>query len=182
MQDDHLRVIHSYNLAHTKPLHPFNKVYSASFSQFSNQSNINLPDFVDHEYCNKCGVISIPGITTSTRIKYPIKKTHRKKLNIDSKNLQTTKKEPTNDKKRFLQITCLECKSKVNNYDLINVSNKLRDPIVDKQVPTNDTTNMNKAKPKSKKRKNDLTSLLQAKKKQDEQRMKSSLNLMEFMK
>lgn len=147
-------VIHLYNLSHVLATGPMSKKYAVEFADVANHQQINLPEVIDDAFCNGCGVISIPGITSSSRISY-------RKL----------KKKKKKNASRRLVIRCLECNHTKEHDSLVTQSIK----------PINSSSSDVSNKKQSRKRKtNDLSSLLAAKKKQETK--KTSLDLMEFMK
>ncbi|CAK9441807.1 uncharacterized protein LODBEIA_P56750 [Lodderomyces beijingensis] len=67
---DQAKSLHLYNLAHTFPSTPLHKQYALQFDRTTLQSQIQLPQPLQHKICKLCGVLQIPGITQSFRIKY----------------------------------------------------------------------------------------------------------------
>ncbi|KAI5967932.1 hypothetical protein CANMA_002700 [Candida margitis] len=68
-----LRSRHLYNLIHstsTPSTSPLNKLYSLQFDKVNNINGITPPPLVDHKICHECGLLLIPGLNVSIRIKY----------------------------------------------------------------------------------------------------------------
>lgn len=114
--------IHLLNTSHSSPLNPLNKLYLTKFSNHCDEKSINLPEnYINQRVCSNCGVIYIPGITCSIRIRY--KKTNK------SRN---SKKSNHNGKlrERSLQYICLQCNhSEIICNDLLKPTfNKTESP------------------------------------------------------
>lgn len=62
------KLLHLYNCAHSGL--PTSDHYARVFSHVANDNTVNLPDFVDHHWCQGCGLLNIPGITTSSMVRY----------------------------------------------------------------------------------------------------------------
>lgn len=65
-----LKLLHLYNCAHTGL--PTSDHHAGAFSHVANDGSaiVNLPDFVDNHWCTGCGLLNIPGITKTSKIRY----------------------------------------------------------------------------------------------------------------
>lgn len=157
------KLIHLYNLAHSKIDSPFSKLYSLLYHKQEEQQTQTLPDSVLKKFCLKCGNLFIPGLTVSIRVVY------------------------TKQKIRKLRTRCLACRHSVFDDGLIQKQEKV-EPIVKPAVvqSTNEENNANNSKSKERRKKrkmNSLSNLLQDKKKKKTEESKlNSLDLMEFLK
>lgn len=159
------KLIHLFNLAHSKIDSPFSKLYSLLYHKQEEQQTQTLPDPILKKFCLNCGGLLIPGLTVSIRVVY------------------------TKQKIRKLRTRCLACRHSIFDDGLIQKQEKV-EPVVKPVVvqSTKEDNNHNitnlKSKERRKKRKmNNLSNLLQDKKKKKTEESKlNSLNLMEFLK
>ena len=94
------KLIHLYNLAHSKIDSPFSKLYSLLYHKQEEQQTQTLPDSVLKKFCLKCGNLFIPGLTVSIRVVY------------------------TKQKIRKLRTRCLACRHSVFDDGLIQKQEK----------------------------------------------------------
>ena len=123
------KLIHLYNLAHSKIDSPFSKLYSLLYHKQEEQQTQTLPDSVLKKFCLKCGNLFIPGLTVSIRVVY------------------------TKQKIRKLRTRCLACRHSVFDDGLIQKQEKV-EPIVKPAVvqSTNEENNVNNSKSKERRK------------------------------
>lgn len=157
----HAESIHLYNLSHLAPLNPVNSYYNNEFLKHSLDNSLNQSPLVLGKFCSKCSSLLIPGLTVHIKILY------RKK---DKKTSKVIKVKLKNDVPgRRLQYKCLNCRFKSIDETLVQESRKVQERIV-------------LDAPKTKRKKNTLSSMLEKKKKlKDGKSGFGSMNLMEFM-
>ena len=136
-----LRSRHLYNLIHATSTSPLNKLYSLQFDKVNNingittgttttTTNNNTPktpqssnsSLLSHKICNACGVLLIPGLNVSIRIKYGNGKNKKNKKGKKSKGTISDegKAEGVSDRRqvtsnrytRKLRFKCLGCGDK----------------------------------------------------------------------
>lgn len=82
------KTVHLYNLSHFAPLSPILAAHSvASDTRNCNEAISAHPG---KTHCSNCGIMLIPGLTASTRIKYSKKSTGTATLNLRSRTLVVT--------------------------------------------------------------------------------------------
>lgn len=137
MSTDDSKIVHLYNLAHYRCLNPILTAHSVGFETVTANAGVNAPKGRSH--CEACGMYQLPGITSSTRIKYSKPKAKGGK------------------RIRSLSTKCLVCSYVERATGLINM----------KPAPTPQTSAGDSVPKKRKKKKNTLSSLLERKKQQE---------------
>lgn len=142
---------------------------SNKFLGYCDEKQINIPDYLGEgqRFCKGCKVIFISGWNVEIRVAYERCKAERRR-------------------KRVLKYRCLNCKT-TNRHDCLvqqSEAKTLEDDNVDrgKEFKASWPPGKTEAKKRSKKRKQmgNLSSLLQQRKSQEENK-KSSLSLMDFL-
>lgn len=164
--------LHVFKAAHKRPVCPLSRHYGVLFFLAHNDAKTPAPDGLHSRFCSHCGVLAIPGLTQSCRVVY------------------TKRGKPF--RRRYLVVSCLDCKGKTSHDLLMPQERPLR---LQTQLPAAawlvlalasdlDASTDGGVKKKAKKKKgNNLSSLLALKKQRAESdKRQSSLNLMEFMK
>lgn len=115
LSSNQLRGMHFYNLSHCFPFNPLNRHYSFLFHNFykNNVDAQNTCFDVSNKFCQDCGSIFIPGLTSRCRIKFPkhLKNKKNKKINIKNNSSPNSKK--------HVVLKCLVCKSKSRNAETL---------------------------------------------------------------
>lgn len=96
---DSSRAVHLYNLALFNPLNAILSNHAVRIDNLAYESGINMPAGIAH--CSNCGVLHIPGLTSSSRITY-------------------TKKSKSSFRRRHCEVKCLVCHHKVAEGDLLD--------------------------------------------------------------
>lgn len=96
---DQAKAVHLYNLAHFGPFGAILSRHAVVLDEFAYENGLCLPQGFTH--CAGCGVVSVPGLTSTSRIKYTQKR---------AKALRT----------RALHIVCLACGHKDVHTTLTN--------------------------------------------------------------
>lgn len=120
MDLDDAKLVHLYNLAHYKCLNPILACHAVDADIAIAKAEINVPTIRSH--CDNCGTFLLPGLTSSTRIKYTKGKSGRS---------------------RELRTTCLVCSHVRVNDCLINAKRR-------EVTPQNQSTGVPKKKKKKK--------------------------------
>lgn len=178
MTDEQSTALFYNNLAHSIPLNPFNRLYSAKFSAHIANHHINISDNpeVVHKFCKGCSIMWIPGLTMHMRIKY-------------KKQSRST---------RYLQLKCNACSFLVADESLTQRNSRVEREVSEapKSLSTDTWTSSHsnevkgvssekKPNERGKKRKQNLLSAMLALKKLQTllpQTGFNSLSLLEFMK
>lgn len=65
---DQLKVAHAYTLAYASCSTPLGQGFSRRFASEAIRQGTVVPDLTLAEWCNECGRVSVPGITTTLRV------------------------------------------------------------------------------------------------------------------
>lgn len=146
-------LVHLYELLHTVPIPELTQGYSLQLEEYTHTNDVALPSLLAHQVCPECGVLFIPGISATIRIRYK--------------------------RRRYLEIKCRLCKHKVRDYLLVQHRPLIREE--EPQAAKPKTTN--KAKLRAQKRRENLLGAMLAKKEKEKKPLGiGGLDLMEFMK
>ncbi|SGZ56384.1 CIC11C00000003322 [Sungouiella intermedia] len=146
---DTKRAVHLYNLALYNPLNAILSNHAVTIDNFAYENGINMPAGITH--CSSCGIMHIPGLTSSSRITYTRKSKEKSKPSF---------------RRRQYQVTCLVCHSKITRADLLNKKRAV-------DAPTARTDK------KRKKKRSELASMLASKKEQDTKKPLSLFEFMQ---
>lgn len=177
---------HLYDVTHAVPNIPsVGAMYTRKFMKTCSHGGLLLPPVISEgvKFCSHCGCVLIAGINMSMRVVYSKQAKKSRKPTAEEKV-----KKPRD---RNLRISCFTC-NKTMSFELL----KPTPPVVSKPVEkkpfvatwnpnqNNQDVKQNKAKERAKKRKrNNLSNLLESKKQAEEKEKKSNLlSLDDFMK
>lgn len=146
--------LHYYGVAHASPVPEFGQEYSRVLEEHNLTEHVVYPPALDNKFCRQCGVMVIPGLNATIRLRYK--------------------------KKRYLSIRCLQCRHVTNDFSLLQ--EKPKETMIAPEVSGEKLTATAKAKQRAKKRKNGGLSAMLEQKKAQSQKTTGGLNLMEFMK
>lgn len=125
---DEAKLVHQFNLAHYKPLHPILRQHAVTADTFAFENALNYPPHFNH--CSKCGIMAISGLTSFNKIVYnKIKGSKGRKRNfhskcvgcghieiktglINKKEVATMKTDQTKRKKKKTELSALLGKKK----------------------------------------------------------------------
>ncbi|KAI5956499.1 SNM1 [Candida jiufengensis] len=107
LSQDQLKSKHLYNLIHTIPQsNPISKIYSLQFDKLNSIKSLNVPSQIDNKICNKCGILLIPGLNMTIRIKFRKMKQTQRDNEVEN-NMSNNK----------LKQKCLSC-GNINYFEL----------------------------------------------------------------
>lgn len=144
------RTIHLYNLGHFLPLSPILAAHSVTSDTYDSEHAVKAHPGKTH--CANCGIMLVPGLTASTRIKY-------------TKKTSGSSTAGPSMRSRTLVVTCGQCG---HEHEVCSLVNQRKAP-----APAAATD-----KKKKKKKKNSELSAMLASRKKDAPK---TLSLFEFM-
>lgn len=148
---DEATTVHLYNLAHYSPFNALLSRHAVVLDENGYKNGLTMPAGFTH--CTACGVVSVPGLTSSLRVKYS--KTPRKST-----------------RSRLLHISCLACHHTQVHNVLLNEKKLAPMPAAGRPAAGE--------KPKKRRKKSELATMLAQRKAQAEEK-KPALSLFEFM-